>query len=193
MGGTIIKLAKEGYNLIEVVFSAGQKSHPHYREDVIIKQRIKETEGIGKRFGISQFIFFGLEDNKLKEEIQEKDIKERIRRIIKKYKPKKIYVTSQYDPHTDHRAVNEAVLEVIRDLNYNADVYAYEVWNIVKENKPETYIDISDYFKAKIIRMKSFKSQWASMYLLLIPVYIRAIIYGMKNNCRYAEKFYKIK
>jgi len=28
---------------------------------------------------------------------------------------------------------------------------------------------------------------------LIIAVYFRARFYGFKNNCRYAEKFYKIK
>lgn len=190
---TLLKLKKEGYNIIKVIFSAGQKSHPHYKEDVIIKQRIKESEGIGKRFGINQNIFFGLQDNNLKKEIQEKDIKERIRRIIKKYKPRKIFVSSEIDPHQDHRAVNEAVIEVINDLDYRADVYGYEVWNILKANQPVTYVDITPYFKAKIAMMKSYKSQWAFMYPLIIAVYFRARFYGMKNNCKYAEKFYKIK
>ena len=155
LGGTIIKLVKENYYIIDVIFSAGQKSHPHYREEIIIKQRIREAEYIGKQFGVKQHIFFGLDDNKLKDEIQEKDIKERVRRIIKKYKPRKIFVNSESDPHKDHKAVNESVLDVINRLNYNADVYSYEVWNIIRENKPVVYLDITPYFRAKIAMMKS--------------------------------------
>lgn len=192
-GGTLIKLKQENYYIIKVIFSAGQKSHPHYREDIIIKQRIQETEGIGRRFGINRNVFLGLEDNKLKQEIQEKDIKERIRRIIKKSNPRKIFVNSSIDPHPDHRAVNEVVIDVINDLNQKGDVYEYEVWNILKGNKPVVYNDISQYFKAKIAMMKSYRSQWAFMYPLIIAAYFRARFYGFKNNCKYAEKFYKIK
>jgi len=191
--GTLIKLKTENYNIIKVIFSAGQKSHPHYKEDIIIKQRIQESEGIGKRFGINQNIYFGLEDNKLKVEIISKDIKERIRRIIKKYKPRKIFVNSEIDPHKDHRAVNECVLEVINNLNYYCDVYEYEVWNILNDNKPVFYVDITKYFKAKVAMMKSYKSQWLFMYPLMLVTYFRGIIYGFKNKCTYAEKFYKIK
>jgi len=193
VGATIIKLKTENYYIVKVIFSAGQKSHPHYREDVIIKQRIQETEGIGRRFGINRNIFLSLEDNKLKQEIQEKNIKERIRRIIKKSNPKQIFVNSSIDPHPDHRAVNEAVIDVINDLNYKGDVYEYEVWNILKANKPVVYNDVSQYFKAKVAMMKAFRSQWHFMYPLLIAVYFRARLYGIKNNCKYAEKFYKIK
>ncbi len=192
-GGTLIKLKKEDYYIIKVIFSAGQKSHPHYKEEVIIKQRIQETEGIGRRFGINRNIFFGLEDNKLKQEIQEKDIRERIRRIIKKSHPRKIFVNSSIDPHQDHRAVNEAVIDVINDLNYGADIYEYEVWNILKDNKPVTYTDITPYFRAKIAMMKAYRSQWIFMYPLIIAVYLRAKFYGFKHECKYAEKFYKIK
>ena len=84
--GTLLKLKKEDYEIIDVIFSAGQKSHPHYKEDVIINKRIQESENVGRRFGINQNIFFGLDDNKLKEEIVSKNIKERIRRILKKCK-----------------------------------------------------------------------------------------------------------
>mgnify|MGYP001618511851 CR=1 FL=1 len=193
LGGTIIKLAKEGYYIISVIFTAGQKSHPHLKEEIIIKKRIEEAEHIGKQFGVKQVIFFGLEDNKLKEEIQTKDIYSRIKRLIKKYKPVKIFTTSSSDPHPDHRAVNELILQVINDLNYKSDLYSYEVWNLINENKPVIYNDISKYFKAKIVMMKSFKSQFIFIYLLLIPVYLRALYYGFKNNCKYAEKFYKLR
>jgi LmbE family N-acetylglucosaminyl deacetylase len=193
VGGTIIKLKIENFTIIRVIFSAGQKSHPHYKENIIIKQRINESEGIGKRFGINQNIYFGLQDNKLKEEIRDKEINERVRRIIKKYKPRKIFLNSSIDPHKDHRAVNECVIDVINDLKYKSDVYEYEVWNILKDNKPVIYNDITPYFKAKIAMMKSYKSQWMFMYPLILVTYIRGLIYGLKNKCRYAERFYKIK
>jgi len=193
IGGTIIKLVKEGYDIVKVIFAAGQKSHPHYKEGIIIKRRIEETEGVGRRFGIKQTIFLGLRDGKLKEEIKNKDVNEKIRRIIKKYSPVKIFTTSSSDPHPDHRAVNKVVIDVIEDLGYKNDVYSYEVWNIINENKPVIYNDISSFFKAKIAMMKTFKSQWHFMYLLLLPVYFRAKYYGIKNNFKYAEKLYKLR
>ena len=193
LGGTIIKLVKEDYNIIEVIFSAGQRSHPHYKEDIIIKKRIEEAEGIGRQFGIKQTIFFGLIDGKIKDEIIKKDVHEKIRRIIKKYKPVKIFTTSKYDPHPDHRAVNESVIKVVNDLNYKNELYTYEVWNIVNENNPVVYNDISNYFKAKIAMMKACKSQWMWMYALLIPVYLRAKLYGIKNKFKYAEKLYRLR
>lgn len=134
-----------------------------------------------------------MKDNNLKQDIIEKNVNERIRRILKKYKPRKVFLNSALDPHPDHRAVNKAVLNVIDDLNYKGDVYEYEVWNILKENKPIVYEDITPYFKAKIAMMKSYKSQWLFMYPLMIAAYVRAKIYGIKSNCKYAEKFYKIK
>ena len=195
VGGTIIKLVKEGYEIIKVIFAAGQMSHPHYKEEIIIKRRINETEGVGRQFGIKQHIFFGLKDGRIKEEIIKKDVYEKINRIIKKYHPVKIFTTSASDPHPDHRAVNKAVVKVVENMNYKGEVYSYEVWNIinVNETKPIVYNDISQYFKAKIAMMKSFKSQWPSMYPLLIPVYLRAKYYGIKNKFKYAEKLYRLR
>ena len=44
MGGTVLKLLAENTRVIEVIFSAGQKSNPHLREEVIIGKRRKQSE-----------------------------------------------------------------------------------------------------------------------------------------------------
>jgi len=92
----------------------------------------------------------------------------------------------------DHRAVYSAVLEVLKKIKYNKDIYSYEVWNLIKEDKPLTYVDITDYFKIKIKMMRDFKNQWHFMYPLILPVYFRAKQFGDKAGCKYAERFYKL-
>ena len=66
------------------------------------------------------------------------------------------------------------------------------MWNILNENKPAIYVDISDTFELKKRLMKKFKSQKVFIYPLWIPVWYRARSYGKKCDCKYAEKFYKI-
>jgi len=191
-GGTLVKLIKEKYNIIKVVFSSGELSHPHYKRDVIVKERIKETLQIGKKYKIRETVFFNLEDSKLKKNMGDK-IKEEIVNLIEKHNPHKIFIPSEHDPHSDHRAVHDAVLEVLKNIKYQKELYSYEVWNIVRENYPAMYVDISKYFKKKIEMMKGFKNQWHFMYPLILPIYFRARYYGYKAGCKYAEKFYKIR
>lgn len=193
MGGAIARYVAEGKKVIKVVFSYGQFSHPHLKEEVVIKHRVEETKEANKFIGISETLFFGLSDTKIKTDAEKYGIKEKVKFLINKYKPEKIFMPSALDPHPDHQAVNKIVLESVDELKKPYQVFAFEVWNIIKETHPALYIDITPYFAKKLKFMKLFKSQWQSMYALWIPVYIRARSYGRKNNCKYAERFYKLR
>jgi|TARA_Y100000310_G_scaffold246869_1_gene252302 LmbE family N-acetylglucosaminyl deacetylase len=192
MGGTLLKYKQQNKKILQIIFSYGEKSHPHLKKEVIAKAREKEIKKIDKELK-RETIFFGLKEGKFKEEIQEKNIKKKIKDLIKKHSPNKIYTLSSSDTHPDHRAVNKIVIEIIDEINYKDDVYAFEVWNIVNENKPVVYIDITETFKEKLNLIKQFKSQWLSVYLQFFPIIFRAKHYGRKNNCKYAERFYKLR
>ena len=193
MGGTILKLAEEKKEIIKIIFSYGEKSHPHLKKEVIIKERINEAKNTSKSMGVSETIFFGLKDYDVKNEIKKYNIKNKLKTIIKKYKPKRIFMPSSTDSHKDHRAVNNVVIKAVEEMKYKSDIYAYEVWNIINEGSPYIYIDITPYFKRKLEIIKEFESQKHFLYFLLIPIFYRSIKYGRANNCRYAEKFYKVK
>ena len=192
MLGSILHYIDEGYRIVKVIFSRGEKSHPHLKTSVISRRRKQETKKVAEEIGIKKVIHFNLEDTKINEKITE-DIKEKLRLIIEKYKPEKIFTLSNKDTHPDHRAVNKVVLEIIDSNHYPYPIYTFQVWNIFSENLPILHIDISDYFKEKIRAMKLHKSQWLSIYLQLIPTYLRAILNGIKYNRKYVEIFYKIR
>ncbi len=193
MGGTIAKYVDEKKKVIKVVFSSGEKSSPHLQEKVVKKVRTRETSKASVFIGISETKNLGLKDTKLKTEVDRPFVKKRVKELIVKYKPEKIYVPSSLDPHPDHQAVNVTVLEVVDDFRKHYPVYAYEVWNIVKETHPRVYVNISPYLDIKLKYIKMFKSQWVYMFSLYLPALIRSFYYGRKNNCKYAERFYKLR
>ncbi len=195
MAGTIAKYVKEGYKVVKVVLSSGEKSSPHLQESFVKKARYKETDKASDFLGISEDINLGLKDAKLKEEIRKPFVEKRLRELIMLNRPEKIYVTSNQDPHPagDHQAVNKIVLEVVDSLKKHYPVYAFEVWNIIKENHPRMYVDISEFMDQKVKYIKMFKSQWMYMTTLYLPMWFRAVYYGRKNNCKYAERFYKLR
>jgi LmbE family N-acetylglucosaminyl deacetylase len=192
MGGALLRYLDEGKEIIQIIFSRGEKSHPHLKSSIIAKTRKKESKKVADEIGITKLIYFNLEDTKLNEKIT-KATKEKLEKIIKKYKPDKIFTLPAKDAHPDHRAVNKVVLEAVDSLKTRCPVYTFQVWNVFTENLPLLQIDISKYFNEKIKIMKQHKSQWFSIYLQLLPVYIRAKINGLKYNCKYAEIFYKIR
>ena len=192
MGGTIAKYVAEGKEIIKVVFSYGESSHPHFKEEVVIKRRVDETERASRFIGIKKTAFLGMKDTKVTEELNKRGL-DVVKSIIKRYDPERIFVPSSQDPHPDHQAVHRAVLHAVDSMKKDYHVFAYEVWNIVKEQHPFIYVDVTPYFKRKLDYIRLFRSQWQYMYALWLPVNIRSIAYGLKANCRYAERFYKIR
>lgn len=192
MAGTIAKYVEEGKDVIKVVFSYGESSHPHFQEKIVKKNRVKETSKASSFLGIKETKFLGMRDTKVTEDISEKGIAG-IVDIIKKYNPEKIYIPSGQDPHPDHRAVHSAVLEAVDGSRKRYHVFAYEVWNVMREQHPFVYVDITPYFRKKLEYIRFFKSQWQYMYALWLPVHVRSMVYGYRTGCRYAERFYKLR
>lgn len=198
VGGTIAKYAEEGKEVNVIVASFGEKSHPWLKKEVITETRVKESQKAAKMLGISNTVFFGLEETKFKKEFTEKKAEPRLAEILKKYKPSKIFTHSPDDPLPDHNALSDFVIEFCRKTGYNkyGDVYCFDIWNpvnIKKRDLPKMVVDISNTFKTKLRALRCFKSQkWNAIVWLTLGVYWRAIKNGRQNNCKYAEVFYKI-
>lgn len=193
LGGTLAKYALEGKNVISLILLYGEKSEPWLKEDYLIKTRIKESQKIDKYLGIKETIFLGIKEKDYKK-LDDKKTKNKIKEIILKYKPIKIF-THALDTHPAHRLVHKIVLEIFDSLKLKSSLYIFSVWSLIDVNKnlPRLYIDITFTFKKKIKAIKKFKSQLYSIILLLPTVHIKARLNGIKNNCKYAEMFHKIR
>ncbi|MDD5254110.1 MAG: PIG-L family deacetylase [Candidatus Nanoarchaeia archaeon] len=191
MGGTIFKYIDENKQLIKIIFSFGEQSHPHLKEEHTKRVRINETIKLEKKLGIKTY-FLGIKDFKIKEEISSIKLKDKLGNLIKKYKPKQIFMTSLNDIHRDHRAVAKITLDTAKKIGYDGEIYTYEVWAPRKENRPHIYVDISKYQNKKANLLKSFVSQRFYTYPLLLLYLIKSRFYGKKINAKFAERFYKI-
>ncbi len=198
-GGTMAKYAKEGKKITTVIFSYGELSIVLRRKKHSVERRVKESQKADKIIGGSGVIFFGLTDTKVAQEIDEKDIIRKMIDIIKDKKPKKIFTHNLDDPHPDHRAVRKTVLDVLYEMNYKCDVYAFQIYTPVKirrRNVPKLVVDISDTFKIKLEAIKAFRSQvnWYAFlnWPMLFSTFLRDFLNGINNNVRFAEVFYKI-
>ena len=119
---------------------------------------------------------------------------ETVQKLIKKYKPKKVFTHSASDPHKDHQAVYKTVKNVLN--NKKIELYTFGVWNpinVIKTNLPRLIVDVSGTFRRKLKALKMFKSQKMVMFQLKPSIYLKAKIYGYVNKCKYAEVFYKEK
>jgi len=196
LGGTIAKYASEGKIVKSVIFSYGEKSHPHLKPEVITKIRVKEAQNSSKILGEKGVQFLGVKEGKFLEEIEKKEIKQVVKRIIEKEKPSKIFTHSINDAHPDHRAVYNFVKQLTDEIKYKGDIYLFGVWSPVRiknRNLPKMVVDVTKTFSKKIKAIKAHKSQQVTIFTLLWNVYFKAILNGYSNNCRYAEVFYKLK
>lgn len=193
-GATLAKYAKKGINVKSIIFSFGESSHPHLRPEVIIKTRIKESLAADKVIGGAGIAYLGLKEGKFPEEIEKKNIKERIRLLIKSEKPIKVFTHSLNDGHRDHRAVVALVNELLDDIP--CEVYSFEIWTpfrIRNRYNPKLIEDVSDTFKTKINAIQIHKSQKVTIVNLILSIYFKAKIHGLFNGFKYAEVFDKIK
>jgi LmbE family N-acetylglucosaminyl deacetylase len=191
-GGAMIKYAKEGKKVITIVFSYGEKSHPHFKKEIIQDIRVKESEKADKLMGGEGVYFLGLTEGKFEEEFEKKMLQD----YLTKYKPSRIFTHAQDDSHPDHKAVHKLVLQTYDDMKLKSSVYTFGVWRVLRfasRNSPALVVDISEEFRKKIASLDAFKSQWIAKLALTWSLYVKAIISGFKYGYEFAEVFYKVR
>jgi len=196
-GGTIAKYSKEGKSVVTIIFSFGEASLPHLQEIESRKTRVKESKQAAKILGENSVHYLGLTEGKFLEEAENKQISKKLKKLISRIKPKRIFTHAPDDPHPDHRAVNKFTTDLIKDIKFKGDVYAFNVWNpfinLKKREMPRLVVDITDTLNTKVKAFKVHKSQIVSIIALMWSVYGQALYYGFLNHIKYAEVFYKIK
>jgi LmbE family N-acetylglucosaminyl deacetylase len=196
VGGTIAKYAREGTEVVTVIFSSGAQSHPWMKRDVTVETRKKETKKSASILGTKITVNLGLRDGTLLKQVNNKKVLEHIVSIVMRYRPEKIFTHAVDDPHPDHHAVYKIVNKVFGGSDFQGNIYSFHVWNplnVMKRKMPKMYVDISATFKTKIKALKCFKSQKLFILPLLPATYLRAVFAGFQAGCRYAEAFYIVR
>jgi N-acetylglucosamine malate deacetylase 1 len=194
-GGTIAKYSKENKKIITVIFSYGEKSHPWIKAEHIINTRIKEALDSNNILGGDEIIFLDLKEGNFSNEFKEKEIETKIKKLIEDFNPKKIFFHSKDDPHPDHKAVNKFIINLINNNIIKCEAYTFDVWTIIDlkiKQESKMVVDISNTLKTKVKAFKKHKSQKFALFSLLWSVYLKAFLYGLNYNYKYAEVFNKI-
>jgi N-acetylglucosamine malate deacetylase 1 len=195
-GGTLAQYAREGIDVVIVIFSYGESTHPWLHRQAAIKMRVEESKRADRILGANRLYYFGLAEGSFLEEIKTKKIAQRIKRMITIVRPQKIFTHSPDDPHPDHRAVFNTITAIMDESRYQCDVYSFDIWNpfnIRMRDKPKLVVDITPTFQVKIRAFRVHKSQWLARATMMPAVYIRALWNGLENGVRYAEVFVKLR
>lgn len=148
----------------------------------------------------NNLFFLEFEDGLLNYSVSE--AKERVKDILAKSHPDRIFVPSEHDIQKDHRSTNIIVSLALDELALHLSVYTYVVWSdgrklqkILKKLseilRPPTAIEmnISDFLELKCRAISTYKSQVS----MLFPSQKKPILDGsfLTNFMGPTERFVK--
>jgi LmbE family N-acetylglucosaminyl deacetylase len=168
-GGTAIKFAKAGHNVLFVSLTNGDAGHHEKGGGALAKIRRAESEEAGRRFGV-KYIVLDNHDGELMPTLQ---IRLDVIRLIRNWNADMVIGPRPNDYHPDHRntsiIVQDAAYMVIVP-NVASDVPPLEknpVFLYVEDRfqkpypfQPDIAVDISDVFEQKIYAMAAHESQF---------------------------------
>lgn len=170
--GTVAKLTGDGKKVVLIQVTSGDKgsSDPDYSPQAMALTREAEERESAKRLGIAEVVFLRRTDGEL---MPDMDLRERIVRMIRTYKPDVVITHDPFRPyalHPDHRAVGltsiDSVYPIARDphnfpahLREGLEVHkTAEIWFFGAEH-PDRFVDITDTFDCKIDALMAHESQ----------------------------------
>ena len=196
-GGTLVRYARQGKDVNVIILSYGEQGLPWLQRRYSVSTRVSESFKVAKISGYKAPIFLGLHEGRFRKELAKSTrARAELKALIKQVRPSLIFTHAREDPHKDHQEVNRIVLELLDELKQDSDVYVFDIWNpvnIFERQKPQLYVDITPQMKVKEKALNAFASQSHVIFQLKPLVYAKAILAGLKNDCRYAEKFAKVR
>jgi LmbE family N-acetylglucosaminyl deacetylase len=168
-GGTAIKFAKAGHNVLFVSLTNGDAGHHEKGGGALAKIRRAESEEAGKRFGVKYIVL----DNHDGELMPNLKTRHDVIRLIRNWNADVVIGPRPNDYHPDHRntsiIVQDAAYMVIVP-NVAPDVPALKknpvfLYNEDRFQKPYPFqpdiaIDISDVYEQKVYGMAAHESQF---------------------------------
>jgi len=140
-GGTLAQHVRAGDKILILYFADCSE------------ERIKEAKAAAAVIGFERFEFFEYGSKTL---FDQKDLDERISKVINTYDPDIVYIPVLMDRHNDHIAINHSFCRLSEKNGYDHIVYAYEVWTPCV---PNLLIDITSSINIKKDALTCYKSQ----------------------------------
>ncbi|MDO5524356.1 MAG: PIG-L family deacetylase [Bacteroidia bacterium] len=168
-GGTAIKFARLGHNVLFVSLTNGDAGHQSKGGGALAKIRRAESNEAGKRFGVTYKVL----DNHDGELLPTLEVRHQVIRLIREWNADIVIGPRPYDYHPDHR--NTAI--VLQDAAYMVIVpnvvsdtpplkknpvflYTQDRFQKPYPFVPDIAVDISDVLDQKIYAMAAHESQY---------------------------------
>ena len=153
-GGTLHKHILSGDEVTVIYFTDGREGDPDNPDknlvETIRKEEARRATGI---LGIKNLIFLDEPDTQLK---ANKKLLRTLAEIFDKLRPDLVYLPSFVENHIDHLELNRIFFRLVKQLNREFNVCAYEAWTPVP---PNIIVDIGQVISKKEQALKEYKSQ----------------------------------
>jgi LmbE family N-acetylglucosaminyl deacetylase len=165
-GGTVSKLISQGHNCIFIIATNGDQGSLDIPKIDLLKLRKKEAQDAAKLLKIKTINFLNLPDGLTQFNLEHKI---NLIELIRKYKPKSVFIHSKNDHHPDHKIIHNLCISAISSAQGPwfkeakgepvkvQNIYGYEVWNPISDYQMS--IDITAHFDNKIAALSCHKSQ----------------------------------
>jgi LmbE family N-acetylglucosaminyl deacetylase len=180
VGGTLAKWSKAGSQIVTVcITSGGAGSNEHTPPDMtrekLVPIREEEQRQACRVLGISEVVYLGYEDGMLEPSLA---LRRDLTRLIRRYRPDAVvcgdptmrFFGAIYMNHPDHRAAADAALDAVFPsaetrlifpelLKEGLEPHKVRSVFIHGSEKPDTFIDISEFLGVKVSALKEHRTQ----------------------------------
>ena len=198
-GGTLAKMARNGYSVHGVIVSEGITSRNDKNSSRLLTNLRRENKKSSKIIKFNSMKLLNYPDNKLYS-IDFLKLVQNFENIITRLKPSIIFTHHSGDLNIDHEIVNRAVITASRPLNKDSvkKILTFETpssseWKFDEKNYfiPNYFDNIEKYLKYKINALKSYKSEMRKFPHPRSIENIKSIakVRGSTVGYKYAEAF----
>lgn len=200
-GGTMARMAKEGYKVFSLILGEGVTSRDDKRDtnkrETELKALKDEIQKANKILGVVDVMTEDLPDNRF-DSVPMLDVVKKIEKVTKEIQPEIIFTHYGKDLNIDHQVTYRAVLTATRPLVGETvkEIYTFEVlssteWNYPLSFSPNHFYDISDTLDLKVKAMAEYHSELREYPhpRSLKAIELNAQNWGYKVGQGYSEAF----
>lgn len=200
-GGTLARLAIEGYEIYSLILGDGVTSRDKKRNRKIREKDIAALKTCARRadkiLGIKKVFFYDFPDNRF-DTAAFLDIVKSVETVKNEIKPNIIFTHYVKDLNIDHQIVLKAVITSTRPLEKESvrEIYSFELpssteWHYPLSFSPDVFFDITKTMKTKIDAVKEYKNELRDFPhpRSLKGITANAENWGMKVGLKQAEAF----
>lgn len=155
-GGTLRKHVCQGDAVRLIFLTSGEQGGHGRSPDETVRVREREAEEAAGILGLFKIEFWREPDGAVR---ASRRLAEKLRKAVREWEPRLVYVPHRAEMHPDHRASARLVRRALLDLALPArpTVRMFEVWTPMQQI--DEVVDISEYMEAKLAAVRAYKSQ----------------------------------